>query len=193
MLSQLKINDDVEITLRDKSTAADHVERIERDGSVKFTKIGFRYRSGMEFHDHPSKKDIVEIKVTGASGRPDDETGPQEITDIEELKRVNATLCEECNTKTAIIDRHGKALSECLAQLSRCLECDQYEAFEMEIDAILNGAKDVVEVVETPKKDAPKSKGKKTAPKKDEGKENEDNTTGEAGNSQETGTADGNE
>lgn len=102
MLSKLKKHDDVEITLRDKSTAQDHVVGIDRDGTVNFKKLGYRYRSGMEFHDHPSKKDIVEIKVIGASSEEDAPKVPELVSDDELVKECNRLTSENAKLKEKI-------------------------------------------------------------------------------------------
>lgn len=105
MLSKLNINDDVEITLRDKSTIKDHVEGRDRDGTIKFRSLGYRYRSGMEFHDHLSKKDIVAITVIGgSSAEPNDPNMPELVTDDELVKECNRLTEENAELKKTIAD-----------------------------------------------------------------------------------------
>lgn len=93
MLERLKPTDSVEITLRDKTVVHDVVVSMDRDGTTRFKELGYRYRSGMEYHDYPSKKDIVDIKVIGAENVTEDET----VTDDElgKLKAENAELKEK--------------------------------------------------------------------------------------------------
>lgn len=206
MLETLKPGDIVEMTLRDKSTVTDTVVSKDRDSTTMFKNLGYRYVSGMEFHDHPSKGDIVKIFVKSSDNGyifrpekkdkqviyPSDNSFSVVEKENEVFRSENERLKAQIADHELLIGRHSRALHECLAQLSRCLECGEYEAFQLEIDAILNGSKDSVPI-ETPKED-PESKPAVEIPKrgrKPKGKENADKTPEPASDSQETGTAEG--
>lgn len=168
MLSQLHEHDDVEITLRDKSTARDHVVSIDRDGTVKFKNLGYRYRSGMEFHDHPSKKDIVEIKATGVSNEPNDPDMPELVSDDE--------LVKECNRLTA----ENAKLKEKIADL------------EFEIKALKANTPKKTTKKSKKTDNVATAKDTGTEDTKEEGETNENTAAGETGNSPEEGAAQSN-
>lgn len=87
MFEKLVKNAIVEYTLRDKTVGKDKVIGIDRDGTILFEELGYRYRSGQEFHDHLSKKDIISVDIIG--GVPE----KPEPTEIDLYKKaLNFTL-----------------------------------------------------------------------------------------------------
>lgn len=159
MFENLHVNDDVKLTLRDKTVAQDRVVSIDRDGTVRFEKLGYRYRSGMEFHDHLSKLDVVEIEVVGASSKqPDDEGGEPQLDVAATMEHYAHVCAENAELKKKIAD------------------------LEFEIEALRDDKPAGPAEPEKTERDSPKAD-------KETGKENENKPTGETGNSSETGTA----
>lgn len=193
MLENLHEGAIVKLTLRDKSIEEDVVERIERDGSVVFTGIGYRHGSGQVEFDCLNKKDVIECEIIGAMGVEELEANMKNSNSAEpdekdaviaKLQSDCAALTEALNGKDEVIAKQESefvALSESLTEKEQQIVVlnQTIEALTDQIEQLTSDApaeESAEPVVET-------KKSKKKA------EENADNTTEKASDSQETGTA----
>lgn len=193
MLENLHEGAIVKLTLRDKSVEEDVVERIERDGSVVFTGIGYRHGSGQVEFDCLNKKDVIECEIIGAMGvegleeyaknsksaEPDEKDAV-----IAKLQSDCITLTEALNGKDEVIAKQESeyaALSESLAEKEQ-----QIVVLNQTIEALTDQIEQLTSDAPAEESAEPVAETKKS---KKKAEENADNTTETASDSQETGTA----
>lgn len=193
MLENLHEGAIVKLTLRDKSIEEDVVERIERDGSVVFTGIGYRHASGQVEFECLNKKDVIECEIIGAMGvegleeydknsksaDPDEKDGV-----IAKLQSDCAALIEALNGKDEVIAKQESefaALAESLTEKEQ-----QIVVLNQTIEALTDQIEQLTSDAPAEESAEPVAETKKS---KKKAEENADNTTETASDSQETGTA----
>ena len=195
MLENLHEGAIVKLTLRDKSIEEDVVERIERDGSVVFTGIGYRHASGQVEFDCLNKKDVIECEIIGAMGvegleeyakncgsvaaEPDEKDAV-----IAKLQSDCAALTEALNGKDEVIAKQESefaALAESLTEKEQ-----QIVILNQTIEALTDQIEQLTSDAPAEESAEPVAETKKS---KKKAEENADNTTETASDSQETGTA----
>lgn len=193
MLENLHEGAIVKLTLRDKSIEEDVVERIERDGSVVFTGIGYRHASGQVEFECLNKKDVIECEIIGAMGvegleeyaknsnspEPDEKDAV-----IAKLQSDCAALTEALNGKDEVIAKQESefaALAESLTEKEQ-----QIVVLNQTIEALTDQIEQLTSDAPAEESAEPVAETKKS---KKKAEENADNTTEKASDSQETGTA----
>lgn len=193
MLENLHEGAIVKLTLRDKSIEEDVVERIERDGSVVFTGIGYRHGSGQVEFDCLNKKDVIECEIIGAMGVEELEAHMKNNNSAEpdEKDAVIAKLQSDCAALTEALNGKDEVIAKQESEFAALAE--SLTEKEQQIVVLNQTIEALTDQIEQLTSDAPAEESAEpvaeTKKSKKKAEENADNTTEKASDSQETGTA----